>query len=101
MYLDFGGSWQEEGGFIEKTKVCQEKLEEKQEGWIFFNLIYFLYDTFLLVIYFIHISVYMSIPISQFITPPPPRSPLGAYMFVLHACVSISALQTGSSVPFF
>ena len=31
----------------------------------------FLYSRFLLVIYFIHISVYMSIPISQFIPPPP------------------------------
>ena len=41
--------------------------------WIFeFYFIYFLYSRFLLVIYFIHISVYMSIPISQFITPPPP-----------------------------
>ena len=41
---------------------------------IFFDLnfivfIYFLYCRFLLVIYFIHISVYMSIPISQFIPP--------------------------------
>ena len=34
----------------------------------------FLYSRFLLVINFIHISVYMSIPISQFITPPPPPS---------------------------
>ena len=32
----------------------------------------FLYCTFLLVINFIHISVYMSIPISQFSTPPSP-----------------------------
>ena len=32
----------------------------------------FLYSRFLLVIHFIHISVYMSIPISQFIIPPPP-----------------------------
>ena len=31
-----------------------------------------LYSRFLLVIYFIHISVCMSIPVSQFITPPPP-----------------------------
>ena len=37
-----------------------------------FYFIYFLCSWFLLVIYFIHISVYMSIPISQFITPPPP-----------------------------
>ena len=35
-------------------------------------LFIFLYSRFLLVIYFIHISVYMSIPISQFIPPPPP-----------------------------
>ena len=38
-----------------------------------FHFIYFLYSRFLLVIYFIHISIYTSIPISQFITPPPPR----------------------------
>ena len=35
-------------------------------------LFIFLYSRFLLVTYFIHISVYMSIPISQFIPPPPP-----------------------------
>ena len=39
----------------------------------FILFIYFLYSRFFLVIYFIHISVYMSIPISQFIPPPPPR----------------------------
>ena len=45
----------------------------------------------------------MSIPISQFIPPPPPPPafPLGVHMFVLYICVSISALKTGSSVPFF
>ena len=43
-------------------------------GILFLNFILFifLYSRFLLVIHFIHISVYMSIPISQFITPPPP-----------------------------
>ena len=68
-----------------------------------FYFIYFLYGRFLLVIYFIHISVYMTIPISQFIPPPPlpPLSPLGVHTFVLYICVSISALQTSSSVPFF
>ena len=40
----------------------------------------------------------MSIPIAQFI-PPPPLSPPGVHTFVLYICVSISALQTGSSVP--
>ena len=38
-------------------------------------LFIFLYSRFLLVIYFIHINVYLSIPISQFITPPPPCCP--------------------------
>ena len=69
-----------------------------------FKFNYFLHSRFLLVIYFIHISAYMSIPISQFIPPPPllpPLSPLGVHTFVLYICVSISALQIGSSVPFF
>ena len=40
----------------------------------FYFIYLFLYSRFLLVIYFIHISVLMSIPISQFIPPPsPPR----------------------------
>ena len=39
----------------------------------FLNFIYLLYSRLLSVIYFIHISVYMSIPISQFISPPPPH----------------------------
>ena len=39
----------------------------------FFKILFiFLYSRFLLVIHFIHISVYMSIPISQFFTRPPP-----------------------------
>ena len=33
-------------------------------------------------------------------TTTPPLSPLGVHTFVLYICVSISALQTGSSVPF-
>ena len=70
---------------------------------IFFSFNYFLYGRFLLVIHFMHINVYMSIPISQVNTPPhpPPLSPLGVHTFVLYISVSISALQTSSSVPFF
>ena len=41
--------------------------------FFFWILFYFLYSRFLLVIHFIHISVYMSVTISQFIPPPPPR----------------------------
>ena len=41
-------------------------------------------------------------PIYHTTNPTPSRlSPLGVHMFVLYICVSISALQTGSSVPFF
>ena len=71
--------------------------------WNFWILFYFLYSRFLLVTHFVHISVYMSIPISQFITPPPlpPAFPFGVHTFVLYICVSISVLETGSSVPSF
>ena len=41
----------------------------------------------------------MSIPISQFI-PPPPSHP-GIHMSILYVCFSISVLQIGSSVLFF
>ena len=40
--------------------------------WIFEFYFIFLYSRFLLVIHLMYINVYMSIPISQFITPPPP-----------------------------
>ena len=54
----------------------------------FILFIYFLYSRFLLVISFIPIGVYMSIPISQFIPPPAPLplslSPLGVHTFVLY-----------------
>ena len=78
--------------------------DEAELKILFFKILFiFLYSRFLLVTNFIHISVYMSIPIAQFSTPPspPPLSPLGVHTFVLYICVSISALQTGSSVPFF
>ena len=56
-----------------------------------FYFIYFLYGRFLLVIHFIHISVYMSIPISQFITPPPAPAtfpPWCPYVCSLHLCLN-------------
>ena len=49
-----------------------------QEHWVEFPA---LYNGFSLVIYFIHCSVYMTIPISQYIPPPPPFSPLDAKCF--------------------
>ena len=57
-----------------------------------FILFIFLCSRFLLVIHFIHISVYMSIPISQFI-PPPPHPPAAfpawcPYVCSLHLCLN-------------
>ena len=57
-----------------------------------------LHSRFSLVIYFIHSSVCMSIPISQFI--PPLLFPLGFHVFVLYFCVFMFNLQIGPSVPF-
>ena len=55
-----------------------------------FYCIYFLYSRFLLVICFIHISVFVSIPVSEFIPPPPPRRfPLGVRTRVLYLCHSL------------
>ena len=60
-----------------------------------------LYSRFSLVVYFRHSinSVYMSIPISQFIPFPP--FPLGVHVFILSICVSISLLHVSLSIPFF
>ena len=56
------------------------------DSFFFLNFI-FLYSRFLLVIYFIHISVYMSIPISQFIPPPPPHpTPATSPPWCQHVC---------------
>ena len=73
------------------------------DGGTFFFEFYLFFKQQVLISY-PHISVYMSIPISQFIPPtppPPPLSPIGVHTFVLYICVSVSALQTGSSMPFF
>ena len=58
-----------------------------------------LHSRFSLAIYFIHSDVRMSTPVSQFI--PPHTSHHGVHSFILYVSVSISALQIGSSVPFF
>ena len=57
----------------------------------FYFIYFFLHSRFLLVTCFIHISVYMSIPISQFI-PPPPHPHFPTFMSI--CLFSTSALQT-------
>ena len=47
---------------------------------------------------FTHGSVYMSVLLSQFVTP---FSPSHVHKSVLYVCISIPALQIDSSVPFF
>ena len=56
---------------------------------------------FSLVTYFTHSinSIYTWIPVFSSSFPPP--LPLGIHIFVFYVCVSISALQIGSSIPFF
>ena len=66
------------------------------ELWIEFPV---LYSRFSLVFCFICSSIYMSIPISQFIPSTP--FPFGIHKFFLCICISVSALQMSSSVPFF
>ena len=54
----------------------------------------------LLVVYFIHVSIGCT-PQSQSPSHHKPPFPLGIHIFVLYVCVSISALQIRSSIPFF
>ena len=57
-----------------------------------------LYSRFSLVIYsYIVVYIFQSQSPNRFHPP----SALGIHMFVLYICVSISALQMGSSLPFF
>ena len=57
--------------FFPQSCVNFSTINFRTFSFFFWILFIFLYCRFLLVIHFIHISVYMSIPISQFITPPP------------------------------
>ena len=58
-----------------------------------FCLFVFLYCMFLLVINFIHISVYMSIPIAQFSTPPsPPHRSFSPLVSICLFSTSVSQL---------
>lgn len=66
------------------------------------ELFHVLYGPFSLLIDFLHSSsgVRMSVPVSQVI-PPVPLFALGVLTFVFYICVSVSALQTRLSTPFF
>ena len=103
---DFRGHRWVEGGYMQNTTVSSDNHLEINWScgglisvilivflflfiYLFtldFILFVFLYSRFLLVINFILISVYMSIPISQFITPPPPPNiyPLNHFFLSLH-----------------
>ena len=83
---------------------------KKKEKWtLFFFFFWVLFYFFILQVLISHqfythqcIHVNPNLPIHHTTTPSPPwLSPLDVHMFVLYICVSISALQTGSSVPFF
>ena len=57
------------------------------------------YSDSLLAVCFTHGGVYVSVPLSQFFPPFP--SPNFAHYSILYVCVSASALQIDSLVPFF
>ena len=69
-------------------------------SFLFFFLIYFFNQSSIL-----YTSLYtcqsQSPNLSHNHSHNPATFPLSVHMFVLNICVSISALQTGSSVPFF
>ena len=74
-------------------------------GFTFFFLIFIVFKQQVLIShqFYTHQCIHVSpnLPIHHTPTPTPlPLSPLGVHTFVLYICVSISALQTGSSVPF-
>ena len=77
-----------------------------QDGFSFFFFFNYFFPFFFLNSYqfythhFIHVNP--SRPVQHTTIPTPPQfSPLGVHTFVLCICVSTSALQPGSSVPFF
>ena len=96
------------------TMLCQFLLHGKVNQLyvyicpVFFGFPSYLYNTehwvpcaisrFSFVTYFMHSVVYMLIPISHSSHPSFPPS---VHTFVLYVCISISALQTSSSIPFF
>ena len=59
-----------------------------------------LYSSSLLIIYFIHSSVYMLIPSSYF-NIPPTSFPFGNHTFVFYVFESLSVLKISSFVSFF
>ena len=70
-----------------------------------FNLIYFFIQQVRISHPFythqcIHVNPNLPIHHTTTFTPHPRLSPLGVHTYFLYFCVSISALQTGSSVPF-
>ena len=67
---------------------------------LFYFIIIFLISHQFYTHHWIHVNP--SHPIQHTILPTPLQfSPFGVHMFVLYICVSTSALQHGSSVPFF
>ena len=61
-----------------------QKFNDEVSWTLTFFLNFILYSRFLLVIYFIHICVYMSIPTSQFIPLPPPHLSRFPHLVFLH-----------------
>ena len=79
-------------------------MTSQQLNTFFLNFILFFYTAGSYQLPILYTSVYTcqsQSPNSSHHHQRPPLSPLGVHTFVLYICVSIFALQTGSSVPFF
>ena len=71
--------------------------------YILFYLFIFIQQVLISYLFYTYQCIHVNpkLPIHPTTTTHHPLSPLGVHTFVLYICVSISALQTGSSVPFF
>ena len=81
---------------------CKALIKESRttSAFSFFSFFFFLISHQFYTHQCIHVN--SNRPIQHTTIPTPPRfSPLRVHTFVLYICVSTSALQTGSPVPFF
>ena len=79
---------------LDTTEATQQQLQQQQVITEHRTELPVLYSRFLLALYFTHGSVYMSIPISQFILLIP-----HVHKSILYICISIHALRIVSSEP--
>ena len=91
---------------IPLSRICFFMISRKKRNAVFFKILFsfFIQQVLISYLFYTYECIYVNpnLPIHPTTTTRQPLlSPLGVHTFVLYICVSISALQTGSSVPFF